>query len=699
MYQISKIYWYCFSIGIQLFIFSSCSKNSKHADIPVDSHISDSIASWVTKGMDRGLDKGFRLSQLKKATVRTKEIEHDSLKLEFFSLLSLAYLEFGDSLNFRQTNSETMELAKILGDSMKQAEAHWDLAEFYRANEVSDSTYYHFSKAQIIYNDLGSEFESGKMLYNMAIAQAEIKDYTGSEINNIKAIEVLKPLNANKQLYSCYNILGVITKELKEYERAIEYFNTAFEYQKKVESENVYDLTLANNIGNVYLEQGKYKEALPYFKKVLSANSILGKRPQLYALALNNHAYAQLKLDKKVGLLKHFERALKIQDSIGEVAGLTRTHYCLAEYYLTEKDTLKALAQAKTALQYAESSQNNERILETLQILVKLEPEKSIAYNREYITLNDSLQQEERKARNKFARIRFETDEFIAENKLLAREKQLWAGIAVAVLLLGLMSYFIVDQRAKNQKLRFQQEQQAANQEIFDLMLAQKQKVEEVKKAEQKRISEELHDGVLGRMLGARMVLTGLNKKSDSEAEKQRKKAIDALQDVEKEVRVISHELSHAAYQKIHNFIHSLEDLLKTVQTTGKFNHTFNYNEEFDWDGLNGETKINVYRMIQESLQNCIKHSKCENVAINLLIINDVLKVTVSDDGKGFKTNTGKKGIGMRNISSRINKLNGEWNIESSLDKGTTVTLVVPLVYTRDEKSKLIEKEHAINEV
>ena len=138
---------------------------------------------------------------------------------------------------------------------------------------------------------------------------------------------------------------------------------------------------------------------------------------------------------------------------------------------------------------------------------------------------------------------------------------------------------------------------------------------------------------------------------------------------------------------------------MKTVQTTGKFNHTFNYNEEFDWDGLNGETKINVYRMIQESLQNCIKHSKCENVAINLLIINDVLKVTVSDDGKGFKTNTGKKGIGMRNISSRINKLNGEWNIESSLDKGTTVTLVVPLVYTRDEKSKLIEKEHAINEV
>ncbi len=406
------------------------------------------------------------------------------------------------------------------------------------------------------------------------------------------------------------------------------------------------------------------------------------------------HALCRAQLETR--LHEEFERSIKVLDSIGNITGLSMAHYCFAEFYLNEKDTIQALVYANQARKYAERASNNERLLRTLQLLVKLEPEKSIAYNRKYIALNDSLQQEERKVRNKFARIRFETDEFIAENKLLAREKQLWAGIAVAILLLGLMSYFIIDQRAKNQKLRFQQEQQAANQEIFNLMLAQKQKVEEGKKVEQRRISEELHDGVLGRMLGARMVLTGLNKKNDPEAEIQRKKAIDALQDVEKEVRVISHELSHAAYQKIHNFILSLEDLLKTVQTAGKFNQTLNYKEEFDWDGLNGETKINVYRMIQESLQNSVKHAKCENVAVNLIIANDGLKVTVSDDGKGFKTNTGKKGIGMRNISSRINKLNGKWNIESSLGKGTTVTLVVPLVYTKDEKSNVLEKEHAI---
>jgi len=699
MYRKSKTYLNYFVLSIIMLSAVSCTKNVKKTDYVIENVFKDSVKEWIRQGRDRDLKIGFRANQLQKAKSLADNTKNDSLKTVFFSRLSLAYLELGDSSRFRQANSEALKLAEYVSDSVKQGEAHWDLADFFRKKGISDSAYYQFSKAQKIYNNLEKQFESGKMLYNMAVVQAEVKDYTGSEINTIEAIEIFKPLNAYKQLYSCYSNLGSFTKELKEYERAIEYYNTALQFQKKIEEENSFDLSLKNNIGVVYQEQGKHHEAIPYFEQVLQDGGIHEKDPKLYALALGNIAYSELKIGERAGLNEKFEKSIKVLDSIGNITGLSRVHYSFAEFFLNKKDTLQALVYANRARKYAERANNNERILQTLQILVKLEPEKAIVYNREYITLNDSLQQEERKARNKFARIRFETDEFIAENKLLAREKQLWAGIAVAVLLLGLMSYFIVDQRAKNQKLRFQQEQQAANQEIFDLMLAQKQKVEEGKKAEQKRISEELHDGVLGRMLGARMVLTGLNKKSDSEAETQRKKAIDALQDVEKEVRVISHELSHAAYQKIHNFIHSLEDLLKTVQTTRKFNHTFNYNEEFDWDGLNGETKINVYRMIQESLQNCIKHSNCENVAINLLIINDVLKVTVSDDGKGFKTNTGKKGIGMRNISSRINKLNGEWNIESILDKGTTVTLVVPLVYTRDEESKLIEKEHAINEV
>ncbi|UWX56402.1 ATP-binding protein [Maribacter litopenaei] len=262
--------------------------------------------------------------------------------------------------------------------------------------------------------------------------------------------------------------------------------------------------------------------------------------------------------------------------------------------------------------------------------------------------------------------------------------------MAFAFFLLGISVYIIINQRAKNQKLLFLQQQQANNQEIFNLMLTQKQKVDEVKRLEQKRISEELHDGVLGKMLGARMVLTGLNKRTGEDAIEARMEAITALKNVEQEVRSISHELSHSAYQKINNFVNSVEDLLSSAKENTNIITTFNYDEDEDYDALKGEIKINMYRMIQECLQNAIKHSEGQNFFVNFERKEDILIVEMGDDGKGFNLDKERKGIGMRNISSRVEKLNGKWFVTSEPNKGTTITLEVPISYTsHNTKSNL----------
>ncbi|WP_373519121.1 ATP-binding protein, partial [Pricia sp.] len=458
-------------------------------------------------------------------------------------------------------------------------------------------------------------------------------------------------------------------------------------------------LATMSNIGFVYLEKGDYAKAISNFKNVLNENQLRDRNPKLFALALNNLAYSTFKSGENNNVESKFLTALKVRDSINDVTGLSLSHHDLAEYHFSQSDTTNAIDHAKKALRYAEIADNNERVLRTLQLLTRIDPKNSSAYNQRYIALNDSLQEEERQVRNKFARIRFETDEYIAENEMLESEKQLWAGIAFAIFLLGASAIVIFDQRSKNQKLRFQQEQQAANQEIFNLMLSQKQKEEEGKKSEQKRISEELHDGVLGSMMGARMVLTGLNKKSDSEAEIQRMKAIDALQNVEKEVREISHALSHTAYQKINNFILSLQDLLHSVEQTSNIDCHLVYDEEWEWDSLNGEIKINAYRMIQESLQNSVKHAQCKNVTVTFAAELNILQVTIADDGKGFRKTKGKKGIGMRNIASRMEKLNGEWRIESTPGKGTTVTLEIPVSCFQNPTSQTMDNRKLVQEV
>ncbi|MBU2976224.1 tetratricopeptide repeat-containing sensor histidine kinase [Zobellia sp. B3R18] len=666
----------CFWLAL---VFVSCNNKNNQLSNNQISTQADSIFSLIDSSSNSRFSHNEHLLFLEKAETHTNKIENDSLKNKLISKIALRYLVLKDSTNFRRANQQTLELSKLLNDSVTLAEANWDLADFHRLYAKADSAYLHFSEAQKIYEALHMDYESARMLYNMAVTQADIKDYTGSEINTIKAIDILKPLEEYKRLYFCYNNLGSITKELKEFDRALDYYNTALQYQMKIDAPNNYLLSLNNNIGVVYLEQGNYKESIPYFEEVLKNKNLSTERPSLYAMALNNLTYSKAKVNFESDLSSNFKKVIKIQDSIGEIQDISRSYYCFADYYLGKQDTVQAITQAKKAMGYAKIASNNDRFLKSLQLLAKLEPEKSSYYTQQYISLNDSLQQVERQARNKFARIRFETDEFIAENEILSRQKQLWTGVAVSILLLGLMSYIILDQRSKNQKLRFQQQQQAANQEIFNLMLTQKEKLEEGKKIEQKRISEELHDGVLGKMLGARMVLTGLNKRTEEEAISERKKAIDALQEVEKEVRSISHELSHAAYQNIPNFIHSIKDLLLTVQATGNFDYKFVYNETFNWDSLGASIKINVYRMIQESLQNCVKHAQCKNVILELSKTDSGFMVTIIDDGKGFKTSSRKKGIGLRNISSRIEKINGTYTIKSKPGKGTTVTLEVPL--------------------
>lgn len=662
-----------------LFIFS-CKKENSLDNHNNNNSVTDSVFILIKEGRDTSLPIIERGKALKKAYEKASISTNDSLKTKYFSRLSLAYFKLNDSTLFRETNHKTMELCRITHDTIVHAEVHWDLADFFRNHQVKDSAFYNFSEAQQIFQSLNDDFYSARMLYNMAVVQSDVKDYTGSEINLIRAIELLKPLNEYNRLYSCYNALGNIANSLKEYDSALEYHQQALDYLNLTNSRNnTREQTTQNNIGRVYQEQKQHQKAITYFNKVMNHDSLFYHNTGLYAMTLNNIGISTLKLDKNSELLPDlFKKAIHIQDSIADVGELSRSNYSVAEYYLSHKDTIDALVYIQKSKKQAKQSSNYNQLLQVLEVLPSIDPKNAALYANEYIHLNDSLQQEERIQRNKFARIRFETDEFIAQNDILNRQRQLWLSIAIISMLLGVLLFVIISQRVKNQKLQFQQSQQKSNEEIFNLMLSQQGKLEEGKHIEQKRISEELHDGILGQMLGIRLILTGLNKKTDEKAILQREDLIKKLQLVEEEVRTISHELNYTSYEKVNNFVVSIQDLLKTTGESANLSTNFIYNKEMGWDQLLGDVKINIYRIVQECLQNCVKHAKANNIDLNFDTDENNIKISIKDDGKGFSTKKGKKGIGLKNISSRIEKLKGTYTIESEVKRGTTVTLTIP---------------------
>ncbi len=415
--------------------------------------------------------------------------------------------------------------------------------------------------------------------------------------------------------------------------------------------------------------------------------------------SLDHLAMTNLKLGETTSVEDDLTRALVIRDSIRDLEGLSLNYYNLSLFHQASGNTNDAFVYAQNARDLAIEIGNNYRYLESLKLLSELDPDNAIVYNKEYNRVSDSLQQEERRIRNKFNRIQFETDETLAENQQLARQQLIWIGISASVVLLALALFIIVIQRIKNQRLKFQQQQQESNQEIFNLMLAQKQKVEEGKQSEQKRISEELHDGVLGEMNGVRMILLGLNKKADDAAVALREQAIEKLKEVQEEIRSISHELNDTSYKKLNNFMSSVEELLKNICEPAGIKYQFSFDEDLDWDNLEGITKINLYRILQESLQNCVKHADANTVYISFDTNEKDMIISIQDNGRGFDASKGKIGIGHKNIRSRTEKLKGRWYLRSAPGIGTTILLEIPLEHISQEAKKEISLPKDLQEV
>ncbi|MBU2903492.1 sensor histidine kinase [Arenibacter algicola] len=670
---------YYFVIFLQL-MNSGCTDTSFGTKDSGTTPANDSITYWLSDE-NSSSDEDYS-NNLSKAYDLALQEKNDSLKSKHFSKLSYYYSLIGDSLQFRRSNHIALRLSEKIKDSNALANNHWDLASFMEDNAVEDSAYYHYAQAEKIFRSLKNDYSTARVLYSLARVQSDIKDYTASEITTIEAIELLKPLDKNYQLFLCYNNLGSVTNALNEYDKALEYYDKALFYldKSKIDNSNRLKNTALNNIGMVFQAKGENKKAVENFEKVINSDSIYYKDIKLFAQALSNYAYSKNKLGDTIGVLASFEKSLKIKDSVGDIRGLALTNYEIAEYYLKLKDTTNALTYANTAKQISEQTSNNRRLLESLELMAKVDPKNSPKYTQEYIKLNDSLIREERAVRNKFTRIRFETDEFIEQNELLTRQRQLWIGIAIALFVLAAFILITIDQRRKNQKLRFEQAQQKANQEIFNLLLAQNKKVEEGKQLEKKRISEELHDGILGQMLGIRLILSGLNNKTDSDSVLKRSDLLKKLQGLEEEIRTISHELSRASQEKIHNFIVSIEELVKTIQDSSKMKCHFEYDHKIDWDQLKGDIKINIYRIVQESLQNCIKHAKATKVDLLFESEDEHVRIIVLDNGVGFDQKKGKRGIGLKNINSRLEKLKGTYDIQSKIGQGTKVIVTIPCV-------------------
>ncbi|MBG6109271.1 signal transduction histidine kinase/tetratricopeptide (TPR) repeat protein [Flavobacterium sp. CG_23.5] len=667
-----------------LFLFFACFKKNEGSILVISSK--DSLSTYFSLANDFSLPREKRQVFTHKAFDIVVDQENDSLNRVNMFKVANRYYNINDWKDFNKTVHLVLDKSENAKDTINIIKAYTYLGDYYVSQSVSDSAFLFYYKAEKMYVKLGDNFNVGKTLINKATLQYMAGDFLGSEKAVFIVLRIIKnEKQANNILYDAYNLLGIIYGELGEYENAIAYHNKALAISDDeiIPKEFQSRATSYNNIGFLYLNFHKYLLAKNYFKKGLEQNNLAIEKPTIYAMLLDNLAYSKFKLKETEGLPQLFYQSLKLRDSLKLTSGIFINKIHLSEYFASKSDTVKAIKYSKQALLLARNTSVSRDVLVALNQLAIIEPKKEAIYSKEYIRINEELQKAERKMGDKFSRIEYETDVIKDENTdLAAKNRNLLFGFS-AFALVGLFLYIIKAQKTKNRELVFKQEQQKVNEEIYNLMISQQNTIETNRVKEKKRVAQELHDGVLGRMFGIRMNLDSLNKIDDETAIQRRNNYLSELKNIEQDIREISHDLNREKSELINNFVAIVDNLLEDQKKTFKPKLIAVIDRKIKWELLSNSSKINLYRIIQESLQNINKYAEANTIKVELKKMDGDLFLTISDDGKGFDINKMKKGIGLQNIQSRTIECNGTVDIQSKKGNGTIITIAVPFENTQ----------------
>jgi signal transduction histidine kinase len=662
-----------------LFVLCGCTKrNDQNSEV---SFSKDSLSDYFTLANDLSLSRENRLDFAQKAYDIVTNNENDSLNRVNLFRVANRFYNINDFTKYRKTVFMVLEKSEVANDSVSKAKAYTYLGDYYVSQNIQDSAFLYYNKGEKTYKELGDKFNQGKILVNKASLQFHIGDFSETEKIVFNLLRVIKgEKRINSIYYDAYNLLGMTYGEQGEFENGIIYHNKALaviddniipeEYQTRA--------TSYNNMGLIYLNAKKYELAKSFFQKGLVQKNLSIQKPYVYALLLDNLGYAKFKLNESKGLPDLFYQSLKFKDSLKLTTGAFVNIIHLSEYFASKRDTVKAIKSSKEALLLARNTNVPRDILVALKQLSIIEPKNAAFYNKEYIQINENLQKAERSMGDKFSRIEYETDAIKDQNSTLELQNRNLVYAFSILTILGLFIYIVKAQKTKNRELLYKQQQQKANEDIYNLMISEQNTIESSRVKEKKRVAQELHDGVLGRMFGVRMNLDSLNNIQDDLAISQRNSYLSELKNIEQDIREISHDLNREKSELINNFVAIVDNLLEEQRKTFPAKLLSNIDSSIKWDKVLNSVKINLYRIIQESLQNCNKYANATIIKVELKKKDDSIVLLIKDNGVGFNSKTKKKGIGLQNMISRTNECEGQFDLTSVIGKGSTIVVTIP---------------------
>lgn len=530
---------------------------------------------------------------------------------------------------------------------MKTGNVSYDRAFEYLGKHNSDSAFYYFNIAKDRFLHQKDSLGAGKCLVNMSMIVIDKGDYFGSEELALKAIPYFDHTDKAQLVYisSNYNNLGMACHNLKDYKRAIRWYDLAIQYSR----DPVAILINQNNKATVFKDMKNYDAALKIYRSILQRT---GDNKKHFARALANLHYTKWLQHSEYNPVPGYLKALRIRINEQDLWGQNASYSHLTEYY-NQKLPDSALFYANKRYELSKAIHSPDDQISAIQDLIALTPAtEAKRYFGIYRQLEDSIHTARWSDKNQFALIRYETekhkaDALTAQTENERRKNSLLIQNVILAALIICMAVAIFWYRKRKKIL-------------------QQEKELEIKNTELKYVKK-IHDKVANKVYH-------LMSEVENSPDFNREILLDKLEALYDTSRDISYETKESTDEG--NYAEKLSEMLQSYSSAGTEVLIVGNDAEI-WNEVALVPKAELLVVMQELMTNMRKHSKAQTVVIKLLRDESCITLLYADNGIGMQQSTANNGL--RNTENRMNSIGGTITFERILEKGLDITISFPV--------------------
>lgn len=524
----------------------------------------------------------------------------------------------------------------------------------------------HLFKALKYAKDIGDIRNQGILYSNLGVTYMNLGRTDTAVINFEKANTIFITINDKKLMASTEQNLGGILMNLNQYQKGLAYCQKAYSHFLAIKDSLSAHYALLN-CGLAYKKSNKLDSAYFIFKSCYNFAKTTND-PELIFASCSNLADLHISLKQFEKAQLFLAKMLFLSNQLNSKIKKAITYMGLSSVYEAKSELSLQKQAIDSAIYYNENLKEKFRAKDLyLKAANIYQNQGNFKKANEYLRIhyaifseiNENSMQEkiveyEAKYNNKSQQVELA----LQEQKLT--KQRLWIVLSISAGVLLIFLLVILSYRNKL-KLKLIQKQSELN---------KAQAILSAEENERERTAKELHDSVCSSIAAVSLQLIHANQQSNTNTKEQLALIVNQLQQINADVRSISHNLQ-ISNASAFNFNEQVTNYLNRLNQSQSIQ--FNYSSSVSDDTMkeHNHLSINLFRIFQELMNNALKHSKATDVYLQLHLHTGKLVMSYEDDGIGFDPNSVNKGLGFKNIDQRTQLFKGTINIDSS-SKGSS---------------------------